>query len=65
MTKYFLELGAQVAITSRDIEKLKNTAAELETETGGTAYRFNVMFVIMKKWKICYKSFENFGKVVC
>ncbi|WP_165930193.1 SDR family oxidoreductase [Flavobacterium ranwuense] len=35
MTKYFLELGAQVAITSRDLEKLKNTAAELETETGG------------------------------
>ena len=39
MTKYFLELGAQVAITSRDLEKLKNTAAELETETGGTCLR--------------------------
>jgi len=36
MTKYFLELGAQVAITSRDLEKLKKTAQELETETGGT-----------------------------
>lgn len=35
MTKYFLELGAQVAITSRDLEKLKATAAELEAETGG------------------------------
>ncbi|MFG4003589.1 SDR family oxidoreductase [Flavobacterium aquidurense] len=35
MTKYFLELGAQVAITSRDLEKLKATATELETETGG------------------------------
>jgi NAD(P)-dependent dehydrogenase (short-subunit alcohol dehydrogenase family) len=35
MTKYFMELGAQVAITSRDIEKLKTTAAELEKETGG------------------------------
>lgn len=35
MTKYFMELGAQVAITSRDLEKLKNTAVELETETGG------------------------------
>jgi len=35
MTKYFLELGAQVAITSRDLEKLKTTANELETETGG------------------------------
>ena len=35
MTKYFMELGAQVAISSRDLEKLKNTARELETETGG------------------------------
>lgn len=35
MTKYFLELGANVAITSRDIEKLKATASELEKETGG------------------------------
>jgi NAD(P)-dependent dehydrogenase (short-subunit alcohol dehydrogenase family) len=36
MTKYFLELGARVAITSRDLEKLQNTAKELEAETGGT-----------------------------
>ena len=35
MTKYFMELGAQVAISSRDLEKLQNTAKELETETGG------------------------------
>jgi NAD(P)-dependent dehydrogenase (short-subunit alcohol dehydrogenase family) len=36
MTKYFMELGAKVAITSRDLEKLKTTATELESETGGT-----------------------------
>ena len=36
MTNYFLELGAKVAITSRDLEKLKNTASELEAKTGGT-----------------------------
>ena len=36
MTKYFLELGAKVAISSRDLEKLKTTASELEKETGGT-----------------------------
>ncbi|SFN57652.1 NAD(P)-dependent dehydrogenase, short-chain alcohol dehydrogenase family [Paenimyroides ummariense] len=35
MTTYFLELGAKVAITSRDIEKLQNTATELEQQTGG------------------------------
>jgi NAD(P)-dependent dehydrogenase (short-subunit alcohol dehydrogenase family) len=35
MTKYFMELGAKVAITSRDIEKLKTTSTELEAETGG------------------------------
>lgn len=36
MTTYFLELGAKVAITSRDLEKLKTTAQELEEKTGGT-----------------------------
>lgn len=36
MTQYFMELGAKVAITSRDIEKLQTTAKVLETETGGT-----------------------------
>ena len=36
MTTYFLELGAKVAITSRDIEKLTKTAKELEEKTKGT-----------------------------
>ncbi|GAB2774957.1 SDR family oxidoreductase [Salinimicrobium soli] len=35
MTRYFLELGAKVAITSRNLEKLENTAKELSEETGG------------------------------
>ncbi|MGV3460529.1 MAG: SDR family oxidoreductase [Flavobacterium sp.] len=35
MTRYFMELGAKVAITSRDLDKLQTTAKELETETGG------------------------------
>ena len=35
MTRYFLELGANVVITSRNLDKLKNTAKELEEETGG------------------------------
>lgn len=36
MTRYFLELGANVAISSRNLEKLQNTAKELEQETGGS-----------------------------
>ena len=36
MTTYFLELGAKVAITSRDLDKLQTTAKELEAKTGGT-----------------------------
>ncbi len=34
MTTYFLKLGAQVAITSRNIEKLETVAKELSEETG-------------------------------
>ncbi len=36
MTTYFLELGAKVVITSRNIEKLEKTKQELESKTGGT-----------------------------
>ena len=35
MTTYFLELGANVVITSRNIEKLQSVKTELETQTGG------------------------------
>jgi len=35
MTTYFLELGANVVITSRNIEKLQNVKTELEEKTGG------------------------------
>ncbi len=38
MTKYFMELGAKVAITSRNLEKLQNTAKELENKTGGKCF---------------------------
>ena len=36
MTTYFLELGAKVVITSRNIEKLQAVKIELEEKTGGT-----------------------------
>jgi len=35
MSTYFLELGAQVVITSRNMEKLTKVKAELEEKTGG------------------------------
>lgn len=35
MTRYFMELGAKVAITSRNLNKLQIAAKELEEETGG------------------------------
>lgn len=38
MTRYFLQLGAKVAITSRNLEKLEGTAEELSNETGGTCF---------------------------
>ena len=36
MTTYFLKLGAKVAITSRNLEKLQAVKLELEEKTGGT-----------------------------
>ena len=38
MTKYFLELGAKVVITSRKEEVLKETKKELENLTGGSIH---------------------------
>jgi NAD(P)-dependent dehydrogenase (short-subunit alcohol dehydrogenase family) len=38
MTQYFLELGANVAITSRNLEKLEKTAEELNTLTKGNCF---------------------------
>ncbi len=35
MTRYFMELGADVAITSRDLGKLAQAASELEQDTNG------------------------------
>jgi NAD(P)-dependent dehydrogenase (short-subunit alcohol dehydrogenase family) len=36
MSKYFMKLGAKVVISSRNLDKLKGAASEMEKETGGT-----------------------------
>ena len=35
MTRYFLDLGAKVVITSRNMERLEQAKIELEKKTGG------------------------------
>ncbi|AXG72819.1 SDR family NAD(P)-dependent oxidoreductase [Flavobacterium arcticum] len=57
MTKYFMELGAKVAITSRNLEKLQTTVKELEEETDGKclAVKCDVRH---------YEEVENMLKVV-
>ena len=40
MARYFMELGASVAIASRNMEKLQKTAAELKAETNGKCCAF-------------------------
>jgi NAD(P)-dependent dehydrogenase (short-subunit alcohol dehydrogenase family) len=64
MTKYFLELGAKVAITSRDLDKLKTTASELEKETGGTCLplQCDVRFYEQVE-AMLQEVLKNFGKV--
>ena len=48
MTTYFLELGAKVVITSRNIEKLEKTKQELESKTGGTVLPVQCDFINYK-----------------
>ena len=64
MTKYFLELGAKVVISSRNMEKLEKAKAELEEQTGGTVLpvqcdirHYNEVELMVKK------TIEVFGKV--
>ncbi len=64
MTKYFLELGANVAITSRNLEKLEITARELETETGGNCLPLQCDVRHIDQVEKMHKQvIERFGKV--
>lgn len=64
MGTYFLQLGAQLVITSRKLEVLEATARELENETGG-----NVLAVAcdIRKYdeveKMLARAEEKFGSV--
>lgn len=64
MTRYFLELGAKVVITSRNLEKLKTTAKELEEETGGEVFPVSCD---VRNWDeveaMRLATLERFGKI--
>ncbi|UOB16920.1 SDR family oxidoreductase [Abyssalbus ytuae] len=63
MTKYFLELGAKVAITSRNLEKLQTTAKELENETGGECFAVQCDVRHYDQVEAMHKQItEKFGK---
>lgn len=64
MTKYFMELGAQVVITSRDIQKLEQTAEALKAETGGSclAVSCDVRFYDQVEVML-QETIKHFGKV--
>lgn len=64
MTRYFLQLGARVAITSRSSEKLKGTAEELSSETGGTCLPIECDVRHIEQVESMHqKVLEHFGKV--
>src|SRR5260370_42242641 len=66
MGMYFLKLGANLVITSRKLDVLKQTAAEMEAETVG-----NVMAIAgeVKKYvevkKMLHKPIKAFDRVDC
>lgn len=64
MSKYFLELGANVAITSRNLDKLKTTATELEKETKVTCLPLQCDVRNYDEVETMLKgAIEKFGKV--
>ncbi len=64
MTTYFLELGAAVVISSRNIEKLERTAKELEEKTQGTVLPVQCdVRNYDQVEQMLAKTLEKFGKV--
>lgn len=64
MSKYFLQLGASVVITSRKIDVLNETAKELAEETKGNVLPIQCDITDYKQVEDLLKSaLEKFGKV--
>jgi len=64
MTRYFLQLGAKVVITSRNLEKLQGTAAELAADTNGTCLPLDCDVRHIDQVEAMHqKAIEQFGKV--
>ncbi len=64
MTEYFLELGANVVITSRNLEKLENTARELENKTNSNCLPLQCDVRHYEQVeKMLEKTLERFGSV--
>jgi len=64
MTKYFLQLGANIVISSRKLDVLQKTAEELEAETGGKvlAVQCDVRNYLEVE-KMLAATLERFGQV--
>jgi hypothetical protein len=58
-------IGRKVAITSRDLDKLKIQLQNLSLKQVVLVCHYNVTFVTMMKSKICYKPFWNLWKSRC
>ncbi len=64
MTKYFLELGAKVVISSRNMEKLEKAKIELEEQTGGTVLPVQCDIRNYEEIEAMLKAtLDTFGKV--
>jgi len=64
MSKYFLELGANVVITSRKQDVIEKTAAELSAETKGNCHAVVCDVRVYEQVEnVLAKTIEKFGKV--
>jgi len=64
MSKYFLELGAKVIITSRNLDKLQKAADELTQETGGEVLPLACDVRDYEQVKsVVNESVKQFGKI--